>query len=310
SGRGSQQGSTAASPAARGCLGEIGTDPARVLDVGVHLFDQRIDVVEGELRAQSLDEGDAQRLAVEVAVEVDQEGLDQDPEVGVEGGPGADVDRRRMAVGEGGVDPVPRGDEALVGDEVGGRETQRSAALVAFHDFALDHVGDAEAAARVLHVAGFDLGADPRGGDDLAVDLDQLLHPGLELRVRLQHRRVAFRLGAEVEVLADGDAAGAQLLDQGVLDELLRGPVRELLVEVDDDQLPDAEAVDHVALHLEGVDQLRRRLWIQDLERVRLEGQHGVGARYHRPVAEVDAVEGADRDVAGARLYLLQRGDL
>ena len=68
--------------------------------------------------------------------------------------------------------------------------------------------------------------------------------------------------------------------------------------------------VDHVALHRERVDQLRRRRRAQHLERVRLEGEHGVGALDHRPVAEVDAVEGADRDVAGARLGLVQRGDL
>ena len=35
-------------------------------------------------------------------------------------------------------------------------------------------------------------------------------------------------------------------------------------------------------------------------ERVRVEGEHRVGALDHRLVAEVDAVEGADRDVARA----------
>ena len=52
----------------------------------------------------------------------------------------------------------------------------------------------------------------------------------------------------------------------------------------------------------------RRRM--QDLERVRVEGEDGVGAVDHRLVAEVDAVEGADRDVARARLGVGQRGDL
>ena len=72
----------------------------------------------------------------------------------------------------------------------------------------------------------------------------------------------------------------------------------ELLVEGDHDQLLDPEAVDHVALDREGHDQLRQRRRVQDLERVRLEGEDGVGALDHRLVAEVDAVEGADRDVA------------
>ena len=45
-------------------------------------------------------------------------------------------------------------------------------------------------------------------------------------------------------------------------------------------------------------------------ERVRVEGEDGVGVVDHRLVAEVDAVEGADRDVARARLGVGQRGDL
>ena len=82
------------------------------------------------------------------------------------------------------------------------------------------------------------------------------------------------------------------------------------LVEGDHDQLLDPEALDHVALDREGHDQLRQRRRVQDLERVRLEGEHRVGALDHRLVAEVDAVEGADRDLARARLGVAQRGDL
>ena len=165
---------------------------------------------------------------------------------------------------------------------------------------ALDHEGGAEAAARALHVAGRDQGPDPGRGDGLAVDLDQRHDPGLELRVRFQHRRVAFGFGAEAEVLADRDLLGAELLEQDVLDEVLGAALGELLVEGDDDQLLDPEAVDHVALDREGHDQLRQRRRVQDLERVRVEGEDGVGALDHRLVAEVDAVEGADRDVARA----------
>ena len=70
------------------------------------------------------------------------------------------------------------------------------------------------------------------------------------------------------------------------------------------------EALDHVALDLEGHDQLRQRRRVEDLERVRVEGEDGVGAVDHRLVAAVDAVEGADRDVARPRLGIGQRGDL
>ena len=118
--------------------------------------------------------------------------------------------------------------------------------------------------------------------------------------MRFQHRRVAFGFGAEAEVLADRDLLGVELLEQDVRDEVLGALLGELLVEGDDDQLLDAEAFDHVALDLEGHDQFRRRRRVQDFERVRVEGEDGVGALDHRLVAEVDAVEGADRDVARA----------
>ena len=95
-----------------------------------------------------------------------------------------------------------------------------------------------------------------------------------------------------------------------MLDEVLGAALGELVVEGDHDQLLDPEPLDHVALDPEGHDQLRRRRRVQDLERVRVEGEDGVGAVDHRLVAEVDAVEGADRDVAGPRLGVGQRGDL
>ena len=126
-----------------------------------------------------------------------------------------------------------------------------------------------------------------------------------------QHLRVALRLGAEAEVLADRDLASApsrSIRTCSMKSSALR--LGELLVEGDHDQLLDPEAVDHVALDREGHDQLRQRRRVQDLERVRVEGEHGVGVVDHRLVAEVDAVEGADRDVARARLGVGQRGDL
>ena len=51
-----------------------------------------------------------------------------------------------------------------------------------------------------------------------------------------------------------------------------------------------------------GHDQLRRGLGVDDAHRVRVEGEHGVGVLDHGLVAQVDAVEGPDRDVAVARL--------
>ena len=53
-------------------------------------------------------------------------------------------------------------------------------------------------------------------------------------------------------------------------------------------------------LIVERHDQLRRRLRVDDAQRMRLERQHGVGALDHLPVADVDAVEGPDRELARA----------
>ena len=96
--------------------------------------------------------------------------------------------------------------------------------------------------ARALHLPGGDQGPDPGRGDRLAVDLDQRHDAGLELLALGEHLRVALRLGAEAEVLPDRDRFRAEPLDQHLLDELLGGDRRELLVEGDHDELLDAEA--------------------------------------------------------------------
>jgi hypothetical protein len=48
---------------------------------------------------------------------------------------------------------------------------------------------------------------------------------------------------------------------------------------------------------------------MKDLERMRIECQHGVGAFDHRAVPDVDAVESSDRDVTRARDSVFKRGD-
>src|SRR5689334_3093317 len=143
---------------------EASTDALGVLDVDAHLGDQLLDAGEAPLTAQTLDESHAQDPAVEVLLAVDQVGLDQHSPPALEGRPHADVDRGGHAVGEGGVDAVAGNREAVVGDDVGGREAELAAALVAADDLALDHEGSAEAVTGALHVTGGDQGADPRRG--------------------------------------------------------------------------------------------------------------------------------------------------
>ena len=119
--------------------------------------------------------------------------------------------------------------------------------------------GAPEAAQRALHVAGRDQRPDPGRGDGLAVDLDQRHDAGLELLACGEHLRVALRLGAEAEVLADRDPARRRARSTRIREhEVLGGDRGELLVEGDHDQLLDPEPLDHVALDLERHDQLRR----------------------------------------------------
>ncbi len=61
---------------------------------------------------------------------------------------------------------------------------------------------------------------------------------------------------------------------------------------------------------VEAHDQLRRGLGVDDLHRVRLEGEDGVGALDHLAMADVNAVEGADRDLARPRLRVGELGHL
>ncbi len=58
--------------------------------VVVHLRDQRVDAVELRLRPDPADEGDVERLAVEVAREIEQEDFEQRRAV-VEGRPAAEA---------------------------------------------------------------------------------------------------------------------------------------------------------------------------------------------------------------------------
>ncbi len=75
----------------------------------------------------------------------------------------------------------------------------------------------------------------------------------------------------------------------------LRGEGR---VERDHDQLLHAQRRDQLGLARERRQQLRRVLGRDDRDRVGIEREHAVRARDHLPMAEVHAVEGADRDAA------------
>src|SRR3954451_25443284 len=125
-------------------LARRGTDFAGLIDVPAHLGDELVDRVEALLAPQPLEEGDPQGLTVEIAVEIEQVGLDQQAAPGLEGRAHADADRRRVAVGPAGVDAMAGNGDPVVWHQVGGRHAQRAAAFVAVDDLALEQEGAAQ----------------------------------------------------------------------------------------------------------------------------------------------------------------------
>src|SRR4051794_4366529 len=118
-------------------------------DIPPHLLDQIVDRREAPFAAQALDELDGELLAVEIALPVDEEGLDQLVATGLELGPHADVDGGRHSVGPCCIDAVAGNHVALRRHEVGGWEAQLAPALVAVDDLAAHGERVAQQLARV-----------------------------------------------------------------------------------------------------------------------------------------------------------------
>lgn len=135
-------------------------------------------------------------------------------------------------------------------------------------------------------------------GDDLAVHLQERLDDGLEARVGGEQLRGALGAVAEAEVLAHGDALGGERPDEDVVDELLGRAGGELGAEGDDDQLLHAQRSYQLGLYGGRGEQLGSVVRGHHRHRVRIEGQHAVGAGDHATMAEVDPVEGAHGDLA------------
>ena len=182
------------------------------------------------------------------------------PAAGSERRADADVDRRAGAVGAGDVDAVTRAHERLVGNDVGRREAELASAAVAGDDLASQLKRRAEEAHGHLDLAGGDQRADVARGDDLAVDLDQRHHSGLESPVgrsiaaspvaRCPKRKFS---PTETRVALSRPTSTWSMNSRGAL-------VREPVVERDHDQLLHAQLRDQLGLGVEAREQPRRRL--------------------------------------------------
>src|SRR5262249_25457772 len=118
-----------------------GDHVAGALNVAVHLCDQVRRGAEAPLSAQALEELKAQAAAVEVALKVDDERLDQLTPARLEGGTHAYAHGREAAVAEACIDAVAGAHQRLVGDQVRRRETELAPAFIAVHHLALELEG-------------------------------------------------------------------------------------------------------------------------------------------------------------------------
>jgi hypothetical protein len=177
-------------------------------------------------------------------------------------------------------------------------EAELASPAVAGHYLSPELERRTEISRRELHLAGQDQAADVARGDDLPVDLDEVHNPGLEPWVGAQHLRVTGRTMAEAEVLAHRDVRGQQPAHEHLIDELLGRLLGEALIERDHHELADSEPGDQLGLDLEAGQELGSGLWPDHAERMRLEREDRVAAPDHLAVAEMDAVELADRDLA------------
>src|SRR5581483_11021913 len=252
--------------------------------------------------AEPLPELDDEPPPVEVAAEVQQEGLD--PALGpavvrVD----ADRDGGPVPAGGPGVDPERGHEQARVRPEVGRREAERPSARVPRDDGALDLDRPPEQGRGSPDVARGheppDLGRrDARDERDDARGEPQPLEQG----------EVAAPVAAEAERLAGHDELRA---DRGEVraHELLRRERGDLRRELDHERLLDPELGEQLQAPLERGEQ--RDLVAEHLARVRVEGHRGRRRPrrhrrgHHGAVADVHAVERPDRDGARPALELL-----
>ena len=142
------------------------------------------------------------------------------------------------------------------------------------------------------------------GGDDLAVDLNQVDHAGVKAPVGGQQRRVARRPMPEAEVLPHRHVRGRQPGHEHLVDERLGGLVGEPFVERNHHELLHAELGDQLGLGLEAGQQLGRGLGPDHAQRMGLEGEHGIAAADDLAVPDMHTIEFAHGNAPGAGLNL------
>src|SRR5271169_3627619 len=198
-------------------------------------------MIEFRLFPDEADEGDVEGLAIEVAIEIEQEGFQERRAI---------VEGRAAAEARDAVDPLaatadPHRIDAvleaaiLVEPDIGGGIAEVAAALLAMDHFAGNEPGAAaEHGGGVRNLPFRERHADRAGGDRTLLDIDMGLHVDLDAepgRLADQKARGADPAFAEMKVIADRDAGNPEPPDQIVVNEILRRGLGADLVESHDD---------------------------------------------------------------------------
>ena len=146
------------------------------------------------------------------------------------------------------VDPVPRAATSpSLGTRLAVGKPSFAAALVAGDDLAAHRKG-APRKRRRTSTSRQHEAADVRGGDDLAVRLDERHDARLEALVRLQQRVSPCARWPKRKFSPIETRVARSVLDEHVLDEVGRAALRERSVERDHDELLDAQLATSSAL--------------------------------------------------------------
>ena len=259
-----------------------------MLDVVLQLGDQSVDAVELALAAQEVGEAHFGALAVDVAVEVEQVGLEQRV-VGVlvERRPPAEVERARVDVAVRAARTSRRTPRRRGGRPRWAPRRWRSGKPSSRPRWSPTTTIPRASNGRPSSSAASST-CPPASARRMAVELIDSSTPSarwhelqrLHLEVPLgpelaQHGDVAFAAAAEVEVLADDDDRRVEAVDQHATNEMRRLLARLRLVEVDDDGRVEARRREQLELLVEIGQQLRRRLGPNDRRRMTIERHHG-----------------------------------
>ena len=197
---------------------------------------------------------------------------------------------------------------------VRGRIAELAPEAIAANDAAADAVRPAEQPGGPRELAGRERLAHRRARHALTVDNDArhrfhaIAEPG---RVLLEHVQIARAPRAEAEIVADQQIPDACAANQDALDEVLRSDLREAVIEAHHVRGVDAVRRQELELLAQRREACRRLIGCEEFPRVRLERhrarEQSARARgilqpgEHHLVAEVHAVEIADRQREGAR---------